>query len=106
MVDVFAKWKNGLAKTSKTAFGRLATFLGATEITQETWDDLETLLVQADVGIETTTEILDSLHRTVQDQGLTRSEELSAALRAELRSRLDPAPAFQWKDKPSVIMVV
>lgn len=106
MADVFAKWKNGLAKTSKTAFGRLATFLGATEITQETWDDLETLLVQADVGIETTTEILDSLHRTVQDQGLTRSEELSAALRAELSSRLDPAPAFQWKDKPSVIMVV
>jgi fused signal recognition particle receptor len=106
MADVFAQWKNGLAKTSKTAFGRLATFLGATEITQETWDDLETLLVQADVGIETTTEILDSLRRSVQSQGLTRSEELSEALRAELRSRLDPAPVLHWKDKPSVIMVV
>ncbi|HET9912588.1 MAG TPA: signal recognition particle-docking protein FtsY [Anaerolineales bacterium] len=106
MADVFAKWKDGLAKTSKTAFGRLATFLGATEITQETWDDLETLLIQADVGIETTSEILDSLRRSVQSQGLTRSEELSEALRAELRSQLDPAPAFQWKDKPSVIMVI
>jgi len=106
MADVFAKWRNGLAKTSKTAFGRLATFLGATEITQETWDDLETLLVQADVGIETTTEILDSLRRLVQSQGLTRSDELSEALRAELRARLDPAPAFHWKDKPAVIMVV
>ncbi len=106
MADVFAKWRNGLAKTSKTAFGRLATFLGATEITQETWDELETLLIQADVGIETTTEILDSLHRSVQSQGLTRSEELSEALRAELRSRLDPAPTLEWKDKPSVIMVV
>jgi fused signal recognition particle receptor len=104
--DVFAKWRNGLAKTSKSAFGRLATFLGATEITPETWDDLETLLIQADVGIETTLEILDSLRRTVQSQGLTRSEELSEALRAELRSRLDAAPAFDWKDKPSVIMVV
>ncbi len=106
MADVFAKWRNGLAKTSKTAFGRLATFLGATEITQETWDDLETLLIQADVGIETTSEILDSLRRRVQSQGLTRAEELSEALQAELRSRLDPAPALQWKDKPSVIMVV
>lgn len=105
MADVFAKWRNGLAKTSKTAFGRLATFLGATEITQETWDDLETLLIQADVGIETTSEILDSLRRSVQDQGLTRSEELAEAFRAELRSRLDPAPALHWKDKPSVIMV-
>jgi fused signal recognition particle receptor len=106
MADVFAKWKDGLAKTSKTAFGRLATFLGATEITQEMWDDLETLLIQADVGIETTSEILDSLRRSVQSQGLTRSEELSEALRAELRSRLDPAPVFQWNDKPSVIMAV
>ena len=106
MADVFAKWKSGLAKTSKTAFGRLATFLGATEITQETWEALETLLIQADVGIETTAEILDSLHRSVQSQGLTRSEELSEALRAELRARLDPAPALHWKDKPSVIMVV
>src|SRR5512135_2865633 len=104
--DVFAKWRNGLAKTSKTAFGRLATFLGATEITEETWEDLETLLIQADIGIETTTEILDALRRMVQDEGLTRSEELSEALRTELRDRLDTAPAFDWKDKPSVIMVV
>lgn len=106
MADVFAKWRDGLAKTSKTAFGRLATFLGATEITQETWDDLETLLIQADVGIETTSEILDALRRTVQSQGLTRSEELSETLRAELRSRLDPAPVLRWEDKPAVIMVV
>ncbi|RPJ29270.1 MAG: signal recognition particle-docking protein FtsY [Chloroflexi bacterium] len=106
MADVFAKWRSGLAKTSKTAFGRLATFLGATEITQETWDDLETLLIQADVGIETTAEILDSLHRSVQSRGLTRSEELSEVLQTELRSRLDPAPDLHWRDKPSVIMVV
>src|SRR5512140_112216 len=104
--DVFAKWKDGLAKTSKTAFGRLATFLGATEITQETWDDLETLLIQADVGIETTNEILESLRRVVQSRGLTRSEELSEALQAELRARLDPAPILRWENKPSVIMVV
>jgi fused signal recognition particle receptor len=104
--DVFAKWRDGLAKTSKTAFGRLATFLGATEITEETWEDLETLLVQADIGIETTTEILDSLRRVVQSRGLTRSDELSEALREELRARLDAAPVLHWGNKPSVIMVV
>ena len=59
MAEVFGKWRSGLAKTSKTAFGRLATLLGVTEITQETWDDLEALLIQADLGIETTSEILD-----------------------------------------------
>ncbi len=106
MADVFAKWRDGLAKTSKTAFGRLATFLGATEITPGTWEDLETLLIQADVGIETTAEVLDSLRRLVQSRGLTRSEELLEALRAELHARLDPPPTLRWENRPSVIMVV
>jgi fused signal recognition particle receptor len=106
MAEFFEKWKSGLAKTSKTAFGQLAQLFGATQITHETWEDLEALLVQADLGIDTTAEILESLRLVVRDQGLIYSEELSEALRAELRSRLDPTPALQWKDKPSVIMVV
>jgi fused signal recognition particle receptor len=106
MVDVFEKWRSGLAKTSKTAFGRLANLLGATEITRETWDDLETILIRADLGIETTSAVLDSLQRLVQDRGLIRSEELSEALQAELRARLDSPPVLNWANKPSVIMAV
>lgn len=106
MINAFDKWKSGLAKTSKTAFGQLANLLGATEITRETWDDLEALLIQADLGIETTSEVLDSLRLLVRDQGLIRSEELSAALQTELRARLDDPAVLNWADKPSVIIVV
>ena len=106
MAEFFEKWKNGLAKTSKTAFGQLAQLLGATQITHETWDGLETLLIQADLGIETTAEVLESLRLVVRDQGLINTEELAEALRAELRARLDPAPVLHWENKPSVIMVV
>jgi len=106
MIDAFAKWRSGLAKTSKTAFGQLATLFGATEITNETWDDLEALLIQADLGIELTAEILDALQRTVQTDGLIRSDELSTALRTELRDRLVNPPAFDWSNKPTVILVV
>lgn len=106
MINAFDKWKSGLAKTSKTAFGQLANLLGATEITRETWDDLEALLIQADLGIETTSDVLDSLRLLVRDQGLIRSEELSAALQTELRARLDDPPVLNWADKPSVIIVV
>lgn len=106
MAEILTKWRNGLAKTSKTAFGRLASILGATEITQDTWDDLEALLVQADLGIETATEILDSLQRLVRTEGLTRSEELWDALRSELRSRLAEPPALEWTNSPVVIMMV
>ena len=106
MADLFAKWRSGLAKTSKTTFGRLATLFGATEITQETWDDLEALLIQADLGIETANDVLDSMQRLVRTRGLIRSEELSEALQAELRARLDAPPVLGWTNKPSVILVV
>ena len=54
MSSIINKWKKGLAKTSKAAFGQIATFLGATEISIDTWDELEALLVQADMGMDTT----------------------------------------------------
>ncbi len=106
MAELLAKWRSGLAKTSKTAFGRLATVLGATEITQDTWDELESLLIQADLGIEVTGEILDSLQRLVRTEGLTRSDELLSSLKTELFNRLTPPPALNWTNKPFVIMLV
>jgi len=106
MADLFAKWRSGLAKSSKATFGRIATLFGATEITEETWEELEALLLQADLGIETTADIVESLRRAVEDQGLTRSDELSEVIRTELLLRLDRASQPRWREKPSVIMVV
>ncbi|MFZ5881556.1 MAG: signal recognition particle-docking protein FtsY [Chloroflexota bacterium] len=106
MAELFNRWRSGLSKTSKTAFGRIASLLGATEITAETWDDLETLLIQADLGVDTAASVLDSLKRTVRSEGLTRADELSSTLRAELRARLDAPPTLTWENKPSVVLVV
>jgi fused signal recognition particle receptor len=106
MAELFDKWKSGLSKTSKAAFGQLAQLLGATQITHETWEDLEALLVQADLGIETTAEILEELRIVVRDQGLINTQQLSEALRDELRARLDPPPALRWENMPSVVLVV
>ena len=106
MADVFSRWKAGLARSSKAAFGRLAGIFGATEITTETWDQLESLLIQADLGLETTETIIDSLKSTVRSQGLTHSSELRNSLEAELRSRLDAEPLPDLKAQPTVILLV
>jgi len=106
MEDILTRWRSGLAKTSKATFGRIAGLLGATEITADTWDDLEALLIQADLGIETATEVIDSLRRLVQTEGLLRSDDLENALRLELRNRLDEPPAINWSEQPSILIVV
>jgi len=89
MNNLFSRWKDGLSRTSKAAFGQIASVLGTSEITADTWDDLEALLLQADLGIETTASVLDSLKRAARAEGLIRANELSVSLRQELRARLD-----------------
>jgi len=106
MNNLFSRWKDGLSRSSKAAFGQIASILGTSEITADTWNDLEALLLQADLGIETTASVLDSLKRTARTDGLTRANELSASLRQELRARLVTPPALTLNHKPSVILVV
>jgi fused signal recognition particle receptor len=109
MADLISRWREGLSKTSKSAFGQLAGLLGTTEIKQNTWDDLEALLIQADIGIETTNELILGLKSVVHERGLTRADELYSALRAELRDRLiTPPPSDRWVKSgvPSVILIV
>ena len=106
MPDLFSQWKNGLAHTSKAAFGRLAGLLGATEINDQTWDELEQLLIQADLGLATTESVLDSLHGTVKIQGLTRPNELYTFLKEELRKRLITPSIVTFPIRPTIILLV
>lgn len=106
MADFFNKWREGLVRTSKATFGRLAGMLGATEIDADTWDDLEALLIQADLGIETTQSVLKALKDAVKRDGLTKASDLQAVLKAELRSRLTTPPPIAFSTQPAVILLV
>ena len=106
MVDFFNKWKAGLERTRKVAFGRIATLLGTSEITEETWEELEATFIQADIGVETTQEMISSLRKVVTSEGLSQAVDLQAALRQDLLSRLDTAPALSFDNKPTVVLMV
>ena len=107
MAEFFNKWKQALNRSSKAAFGRLATVFGATEIDSSTWEELEALLIQADLGIATTGEIIAALKRQVDQDGITSAQELTGVLRSELLSRLDPLPVLDFNgSKPAVILIV
>jgi len=107
MVDFFNKWQEGLERTRKVAFGRIATIFGATQITSQTWDELETILIQADLGIETTKAIVNSLKKKVASEGFTRAEDLQQCLRQELVNRITPPPEIDLDGlHPAVILLV
>lgn len=104
--NLFSKWRDGLAKTRKSTFGRISKMLGVAEIDEETWDDLEAMFIQADMGVETTEEIIEALQERVQVEGLTTADELRDAIRAVLSTRLESPPEIVFSAQPAVILIV
>jgi fused signal recognition particle receptor len=108
MLGRFKAIREALTRTRQTAFGRMATLLGQTEINDELWDDLEALLIQADVGMETTAAILDRSREEVHLRGLTRADQLRDVLKLELRAMLMTPEPIDWleADDLRVVLIV
>jgi fused signal recognition particle receptor len=99
------KWKIGLARTRKSTFGKIASFFGATQINPETWEDLEALLIQSDLGAGTSLEIIEQLKTHSQKAGLTRTDDLMNLIQDELASRLSTPPELELSKTPLVILI-
>ena len=105
MENNLEKWKNGLSRTRKSTFGKIATFFGGSEITPVTWDELEDLFIQSDLGAETSLEIVDQIKIRSENEGVIRSDELDKLVIDELKSRLTSPKEIQFKQKPLVILI-
>ena len=106
MANIFDKWHESLTKTRDVTFGRIANFFGTTEINDDSWDELEALLIQADLGVETTSSIIENCMEKVRKQGLTRTEQLYELVKEELLNLLDQPEEPDLSAKPTVIMIV
>lgn len=98
---------SGLAKTRQAFFGRISQMLGNTAVTEEAWEDMEALLLQADLGVATTTELIENLQGRVRREGITRTEQLNVALKDELIKLLkEPTPLNLSGRALSVVLIV
>ncbi|MCF4977466.1 signal recognition particle-docking protein FtsY [Pseudomonas gessardii] len=105
----FARLKQGLSKTSASiGEGMASLFLGKKIIDDELLEDIETRLLTADVGVEATAVIIQSLTQKVARKQLTDADALYKSLQAELAAMLKPveAPLVIVEKKPFVILVV
>ena len=99
------KLRDSLTKTRRSFFGQIGELLGGGQITEETWEDLEALLVQADVGVHTTMLLVDRLREQVARGKAHNANELEALLKQELLDLLgDPPPMIV--DEPRLLTVI
>lgn len=99
--------RGSLGRTRNAVFSRVAELLGTSEVTDETWDELEELLIQADVGVDTTLYLVDRLRQRARDEAILGAGELQRALQEELRALMpDPPPLDLGGRERDVVLVV
>ncbi len=89
-VVVKPTFRDRLGKARSTISGYVGSVLSREKIDGETWDELEEALIRADVGVATTTDILDRLRATVDGEKITEPAVLLEALKAQLKADLAP----------------
>ncbi|MDT7575417.1 MAG: fused signal recognition particle receptor [Pseudonocardiales bacterium] len=102
----------GRLSRSRSGFGQgLLGLLGAGELDEESWEDVETMLLQADLGPEMTVELVDTLRTELARRGVRTTEQARTLLRDvltdALRTDLDRSVrALPHDGRPAVLLVV
>jgi fused signal recognition particle receptor len=97
--------RDSLTKTRRSFFGQISGLLGAGDITEETWEDLEALLVQADVGVNTTIALVDRLRDEVARGQARNAPALEALLKKELLALLGETEPMTV-DEPRLLTLI
>lgn len=109
--SLFQRLSERLSKTKEALVYRIDTlFLGKKEIDLELLDNLEEILITADLGVGTTEELLDEARRKVKRNELSDPQVLKTVLKERIRAFImetdRPAELVMPEKGPFVIMVV
>ena len=103
----FEKLKNGLLKTKSAIVGKIdGIFKKFRRVDEDLFDELEEVLIEADLGVETTEELLDELRTLAIDKKITDPEDIRRELYGLMRRMLGEHEGLKLATKPSVILVI
>ena len=102
-----AKLREGLAKTKSAIFGRIDALLKHfVKVDEDLLEELEELLITADVGVNTTEEILDRLREEIKEGRLKEPEQIKETLKVIVTELIGSGDALHLETAPSVILVI
>jgi len=84
MSDIFKLTEQGVKKSRDSWFGRIAGLFSRSKIEDSTWEELEEILVSADVGVETTGKLLSRVKKRIKDEKLSDGMQVREALKDEM----------------------
>ncbi len=106
-ISFTSKIRDGLSRTRQNFGKQLSGLFGGGRIDEALYEELETILLSADAGVNATEQLLDNLRKRVKCDGLTDAAQLKLALQELLVELLTPLqqPLDTTTKKPFVLMI-
>jgi len=103
----FDKLKEGLAKTKNAVFGQVNEIVkNFRKVDEELLEELEEVMIMADMGVETTERVLDELRDRIKTENIKSADEVKVALCDILRNQIGEGEELNLSTSPSVILVI
>ena len=103
----FDRLKEGLAKTKNSLFKQVDNlFKSFVRVDEDMLEELEELLIMADVGVASSEAIIESLRERIKDERITEPEDCRKALREILVDMIGEGEPLRLESTPSVILVI
>ncbi len=104
----FSKLVHGLTKTRNSiANGIDALFSGFSSIDEDFYEELEEILIMADLGINTTTSILENLRAKVKEQKINDPSQCRQLLISSMKEQMElKENAYEFENRKSVVLLI
>ena len=104
----FARLKDGLSKTRDNIVAGIETvFHGSSNIDEDFFEELEEILIMADMGVNATNKIIESLKQQIKEKHLKEPSECKEVLIQSIKEQMDVGEtAYEFENKQSVILVI
>lgn len=104
----FARLKDGLSKTrDNIVAGIESVFHGSSNIDDDFFEELEEILIMADMGVNATNKIIESLKQQIKEKHLKEPSECKEVLIQSIKEQMDVGEtAYEFENKQSVILII
>ena len=103
----FDKLKGGLAKTKNAFFTQINEVVKSfRKVDEDLLEELEELMIMADMGAETTESVIDTLRDRIKEEKITEAEDVQNVLKEILKEHIGEGEPLSLTTKPSVILVI
>ncbi len=100
------KTEEAVKRSKDTWFSKISRLFERDTLDQDTWDQLEELLISADVGLVTTEKLIHKLRRRVDKEKITQPEQAREVLKEEIVAILNPDGRSTGQSYPRIVLIV